>query len=180
MMIHYTFLPGVRQAQQAASYFKDVAGELIDAHVSTMDPRQYLVMDPDVGRLHMRIWTQGAYNTDAILYLVPWLRDLKRDATRFQDGAIDDESVHAFMEELLGMDNGTFTFFLDVLNPMHAFTPKEFNDLSIGVVGGSLVLFSANNLIGVELGTGLFGASLAGYGSIQCETTEARPMMRVA
>ncbi len=180
MGLRYSFLPGVRQAAEAASYFCDVAAELVAAQAGVMEPRQFMVVKDHGSQLPLRTWSRGGVIGEALPDLVPWLRELLAARARFRQEAVDEEGLRGFLRGLLEKDHGTATFFIEVLNPAHAFTTDECNELSIGVVGGRLVMISARNFIGVELCNGLFGASISGYGSMQCEAQGNSGRVQVA
>lgn len=165
MTLRSSFQPGLQQSLEASRYFMTLAADLLNDHLPPMDPKQFLVTRNSQETIPLRIWAGGNMTDDHILELLPWVRAAKDGIITLEHRSVPEEEVERIVWSWATTRRTGETFFIEMLNPAHAFTPDENNELSVGVIGGETVMVSARNVMYVKLGPGVFGLSVARKGS---------------
>lgn len=154
---------------EASRYFMMLGTDLLSSYLPPLDPKQLLFTEPGHEPLPLRIWSAQGLVYDRVQELLPWVRSLAKSLDTLSRRPGHEEDVVPLIKEWMAVRHAEDTFFIEVLNPAHAFSPDEDNEISIGVVAGETVMLSARNVMYVKLESGLYGLSVARVGSYLVE-----------
>lgn len=169
MALRFNFKRGTQQSMEASHYFMMLGTDLLTSYLPPLEPKQLLFTEPGHEPLPMRIWCAEGLAHDRVQELLPWVRSLSTSLDTLSRRPGHEEDVVPLIKEWMDARHAKDTFFIEVLNPAHAFSPDEDNEMSIGVVAGETVMLSARNVMYVKLEPGLYGLSVARVGSYLVE-----------
>lgn len=180
MELRISFKPGMKQSFTAARYFNGMAEEALQDSIARLTPRQYLITLPDDDKLRLRIWSLEEYDEERTQQAVAWLHGLHEDVNALVTSDRRDEQLGEIISLWLAAEIGQESFFIEELNGPPTGKPESDPELTLGVLGGQLVLLSTESIMFARLQPGVFGLSLARYGSylIEQENADSRQMKR--
>lgn len=180
MELRITFKPGLKQSFTAARYFNGTAEEALQDSIARLTPRQYLITLPDDDKIRLRIWSMEEYDEERTQAAVAWLHGLHEDVNALAHDANRDARLGDIVSLWLAAEIGQESFFIEELNSDPSGKPEADPKLTLGVLGGQLVLLSTETIMFARLQPGIYGLSLARYGSylIEQEAPEPRQMRR--
>ncbi|MEO8589133.1 MAG: hypothetical protein ABI432_07190 [Flavobacteriales bacterium] len=179
MELRFSFKPGSRQSLEASRYFTLLGADLLNAHLPPYEPLQFLLTEDHGSPLPLRIWTAQPHVRYRLGILIPWVRQVSEGMRALGRYESDVQEVMEFITAVMATRHAEETAFVESLNPEHAFTPDEDNELSIGLVGGETVMLSARNVMFTKISSGLFGLSVARMGSFLIEQVGRAEVMHV-
>lgn len=163
--MHVHFSDGAQQAQQANSYFRSVANELLEQYLPDVPPGQVIITDPVEGSLSLRLWVEG-FDEAEIARQLPWLRRVLKAVRSVADG-LTEPALAELMWVMLELHPFQRTLFVEFYDP--ARPQRDDSDVSIGMVNGRVVLLSGWNVMGVRVDEGMTGLSIDPNGSFLIE-----------
>lgn len=175
MELRISFKPGMKQSFTAARYFNGTAEEALQDSIARLTPRQYLITLPDDDKLRLRIWSLEEYDEERTQHAVAWLHGLHEDVNALVTSDRRDEQLGEIISLWLAAEIGQESFFIEELNGPPTAKPEGDPKLTLGVLGGQLVLLSTESIMFARLQPGIFGLSLARYGSYLIEQQNADP-----
>jgi len=164
MALRITFEPGPKQSLEASRYFSDVSADILTAALPSVEPRHILYMQNGKAPLPMRIWATQMSDQQRLTGFMDWVRQVAKGMFALGHRS-DIAATMELAQTWLQQRHTQGDLFVEMLDPAHAFTPDENNELSIGIVDGETVMLSARNVMFAKLSAGLFGLTVAGMGS---------------
>lgn len=178
MALRITFEPGPQQSVEASRYFTEVSSDIMSSSLPVVEPRHLLFMEKGQAPLPLRVWSSHNSIQDGISSFVPWLREVA-EGMRTLGRQSDIGGAMELARTWLKARHMEGDLFVEMLNPAHAFTEDENNELSVGIVSGETVMLSARNVMFAKLSPGIFGLTVAGMGSWLIEQFEGKePVQR--
>lgn len=178
MSLSISFKPGQRQSFAAARYFNGAAEEALHESIIQLKPRQYHLELPLGRSMRLRIWSAEQFDEDRAGRVLQWLQGLHQDIDTLSDRAQRDELLGDIIRGWSAANHDGLTFLLEHWGD--APSAKEDPLLTVGVLGGRMVMLSTDALMFAQLHDGLCGLSLARYGSylIEIDGDERRRLKR--
>ncbi|MCB9184915.1 MAG: hypothetical protein H6591_13480 [Flavobacteriales bacterium] len=177
MELRISFKPGMKQSFTAARYFNGTAEEALQDSIARLTPRQYLISLPNDDKLRLRIWSKEEYDEERTQHAVAWLQGLHEDVDAIVRSERRDERLGEIISLWIASENEQESFFIEELKGPPGEQPEDDPRLTLGVLGGQLVLLSTESIMFARLQPGVFGLSLARYGSYLIE--QERPVPRL-
>lgn len=169
MALTFHYKAGEAQSRAAGHYFGLVANELIGAGLGDLDAQHLMITQEHEPPMPLRLWANSDSTPETLGTLAPWIRQVHADlhdlGTLHTRPSLVAPLVHGWMAPC----HEDRTFFAELLDPSHPFTPEEDNVLSVGVIGGETVLLSARDVMFVKLAAHQFGLAIASQGSYLIE-----------
>lgn len=169
MALTFHYKAGEAQSRAAGRYFELVATELLGTRLDGLDARPLVITQDDEQPMPLRLWSTSDPTPENLGDLVPWIRQVHSEMHDLGLRATRPSMAAAFAQQWMETRHGDRTFFAEMLDPAHAFSPDEDNVLSVGVIGGETVLLSARNVMFVKLARDQFGLAIASKGSFLIE-----------
>jgi hypothetical protein len=174
--------PGSAQFHQAMAYFRSLIGDTLDSRGPSLECGQYMLTIDEKSDVPVRVWhprdaaTMGLLAEGFIL-----ARDIATAVRRIVRDRERPGSLSADLDELPHHSGGQRpTFFFELLEPRHAFSPKERSRLFFGVIEGELGFVDSRRLRLVRLQQGLYGMAVRGSGSYLIEMDGTKAYQDVA
>lgn len=174
MALRISFKPGLKQSQQAARYFHDTVGTLVEAMLDGLEERIYRISAEDGRCLQLRTWCSKELQEDELHSLFEWLLSLRADIHGLELG----DQAPADLAQVVGswldvrLDGADLFVELAIEHPDTRVA--ELPEFSLGMLRGRSILVSTNTLLFTWLEEGMFGLSLAGHGSYLLELEQVR------
>lgn len=157
----------------------ELAADLLSGFLPTVEPRRMLLLEDGHDPLPLRIWDAMPSMRNQLAAMIPWLRDTAEQTRMLgQHGKKDVKYALELARTWMGLRHAEGAAFLEMLNPAHPFTDDECNELSVGILQGETVMLSARNVLFVKVSTGLYGLTVAGWGSFLFERIEGTGNLR--
>lgn len=169
MALSISFKPGMKQSQQAARYFHDTVGSLVEAMLDGLEERMYRISADDGRSLQLRTWCSKELKEDELHALFEWLLTLRADIHGLELGPQAPDDLAQVVGSWLDVHLGGADLFVELAIEHPETGVAELPEFSLGMLRGRSVLVSTNTLLFTWLEEGIFGLSLAGHGSYLLE-----------
>gem|GEM_PF-1145713 len=169
MALRISFKPGMKQSQQAASYFHDTVGSLVEAMLDGLQERIYRISADDGRCLQLRTWCSKELQEEELHALFEWLLILRADIHGLELGPQAPDDLSQVVGNWLDVRLDGADLFVELAIEHPETGVAELPEFSLGMLSGRSVLVSTNTLLFTWLEDGIFGLSLAGYGSYLLE-----------
>lgn len=169
MALTFHFKAGEAQSREAGHYFGLVANEILVTGLGDLEARQIVITQDEQPPMPLRLWAADEPTPEELGELAPWIRRVHADMHSLRMPESRVPTITALMQRWVETRHGDRTFFAELLDPAHAFTPDEDNVLSLAVIGGEAVMLSTRNVMYVKLDRDRFGLAIAGKGSFLIE-----------
>ncbi len=164
-----SFKPGMEQSQQAARYFHDQVGSLVEAMLDGLDEHLYRINGHDGRSLQLRTWSTAELQEDELHALFDRLLAMRADIHGLELAAHTPDHLAHVVDDWLAVHLGGADLFVEVAIEDPATGTAQQPEFSLGMMRGRSVMVSTNTLLFTWLEEGIFGLSLAGHGSYLLE-----------
>ena len=171
MALHITYKPGEQQSQQAAQYFQDAVGSLVDQLVDGLEEREFRIVGGEAGSLRLRIWSSTPPVEDQLHALMDRVLAVRNDLLQLQEEPRDAEGLAPLATNWLSPHLGGVDLFVE-LSILTADADEPVPEFSMGLYRGRAVLISTDTVLFTWLQQNVFGLSLAGHGSYLLEMVD--------
>jgi hypothetical protein len=172
MALRISFKPGLKQSQQAARYFHDTVGSLVEAMLDGLEERVYRIGADDGRCLQLRIWCSKELKQDELHNLFEWLLTLRGDIHGLELGPQKPDDLAHVVGNWLDVRLDGADLFVELAIEHPDTGVAVLPEFSLGMLRGRSVLVSTNTLLFTWLEDGIFGLSLAGHGSYLFEVEQ--------
>lgn len=169
MAVHITFKPGMKQSQQAARYFHDTVGGLVEALLAGCEEHRFRITAEQGTALHLRVWSATAPDPEALHNLMDLLLALRADMRILleEPGGQDQVAQLATGWLSVHLDGADLYAELSIEHPgQDTEAPSEF---TLGLVRGRCAMISTDTVLFTWLDDSIFGLTVAGHGSYLVE-----------
>ena len=169
MALNISFKSGKAQSEQAARYYQEAAGLLLDSLMPELDEFTYHMDRPLGSTIRLRVWCGQELRDDQLHGLFDRIISVNDAVQLLEDGTPGPHLVPDTLMEWLRVSPPEQDLFceLTVIDPFGI--PEERPRLSLGIQHGRTILVSSDRLLFSWLDQDLFGMALAGHGSYLVE-----------
>jgi hypothetical protein len=180
MALRISFKPGMKQSQQAARYFHDTVGNLVETMIDGLQERSYLIPAERGPSLGLRTWCADPLAEDELHELFEWMLAIRADIQSLRDEPGGPDQLSELVKNWLASRMGGADLFVE-LSIIHPDTGTvELPEFSLGLMRGRSVMISTDTLLFTWLEQDIFGLTMAGHGSYLLELEEEDQAMRKA
>jgi hypothetical protein len=169
MAIRISFKRGMRQSQQAARYFRDVVGGLVEAMLDGLVEHKYHITASEGPSLQLRVWSATSLEQEELHDLMELLMNLRDEIQGLKEDPggrdrVEQLAVGWLRERMNGAD-----LYVE-LSIIYADGYKEMRpEFTLAIVHGRCALISTDGCLFSWLEEDVFGLTLAGHGSYLLE-----------
>ena len=169
MELQISFKSGDRQAQQAARYFNEAVGFLVDTMVEELEQQEFLISGNKDTTLRLRIWSRKSLTEDELHAILDRILIVRNDLVTLQEGPADPQRLAPLATDWLsGHFDGEDLFVeLAIADPGSSEDPRP--EFSMGLLRGRSVLISTDTVLFTWLQENVFGLTVSGHGSYLLE-----------
>ncbi|MEZ4755441.1 MAG: hypothetical protein R2817_01295 [Flavobacteriales bacterium] len=169
MALNISFRSGKAQSEQAASYYQEAAGQVLDCLMPELEEFSYHMDRPLGSTIRLRVWCRQELREDQLHGLFDRIIGVNEAVQSLESGPVDHDMVPDTLAEWLRVNPPEQDLFceLTVIDPFGL--PEERPRLSLGIQQGRTILVSSDRLLFSWLDQDLFGLALAGHGSYLVE-----------
>lgn len=171
MALHISYEPGEQQAHQAARYFRETVGSLVESIVDGLEERTFRILGDQEGSLRLRIWSAAAPSEEQLHALMDRILSVRADLHQLEERPRDAQDLAPLAANWLSphLDGADLFAELSVTRVEGAEPTPEF---SMGLYRGRSVLLSTDTVLFTWLQENVFGLSVAGHGSYLLELVD--------
>lgn len=176
MALHVSYKPGKTQSEQAARYFQECVGMLLDTMMQGLEEHTYVVDGRTGPSLRLRTWSRSELQEVQLHALFDHIVALRSDVRSLEQGETQQDQVHRTVFSWLDAATGLEDIFVEltVVDPTRG--EEERPDLSLGLIQGRSVMVSTDRLLFSWLEQDIFGLAIADHGSYLFEVQEDRAL----
>lgn len=171
MALHISYQPGEQQSHQAARYFQDTVGSLVESLVDGLEERTYHIMGGKEGSLHLRVWSPEPPSEKHLHALMDRILAVRADLQQLQKRPRDAEGLAPLAANWLSPHLAGADLFVE-LSITKADGAEPTPEFSMGLYRGRSVLLSTDTVLFTWLQENVFGLSVAGQGSYLLELVD--------
>ncbi|MBL7964570.1 MAG: hypothetical protein JNM31_12100 [Flavobacteriales bacterium] len=174
MALHISFKPGKRQSLQAARYYHETVGGLVEALIDGLEQKTYTIRAVEGPSIQLRTWCDHALEERELHELFDWLIALRTDIEGLQEGRMNKDHIAGLVGNWLAVRLGGGDLFVELAIVHPEEEENERTELALGIVRGRSVIVSTDALLFTWLAPDVFGLSLAGRGSYLLELADGK------
>lgn len=163
-----SYKSGAMQSLQAASYFNDAVGTMVEGWLERTEERLYAIDTEEGGEVQLRIWSSMDIGAEDLHRLMVWLTIVQEDLERAHEIGSEAGRLEQLVKNWLAVRHDAADLFIEqaTLKPGATVALAQ---LSMLILGGRTVMVSSDSLMFTRLHEGVFGLTLAGRGSYLLE-----------
>ncbi|HRH70803.1 MAG TPA: hypothetical protein PLB89_14975 [Flavobacteriales bacterium] len=170
MAVRITFKPGMKQSQQAARYFHDTVGGLVEALLEGCEEHHFRITADHGAALQIRIWSATAPDQEVLHGLMDLLLGLRADLRTLQEDPGGQDRVAKLATDWLSVHLGGADLYAELAVEHPGPVPEERPEFALGLVHGRCAMISTDTVLFTWLDDSIFGLAVAGHGSYLVET----------
>jgi len=176
MALHISYKPGKAQSEQAARYFQESVGTLLDNMMSGLEEHTYVVDGRSGPSLRLRTWSRSELQEGRLHELFDRIVAVRSEVQALERGGIQQDQVHRTVFKWLEVSLHGEDLFVELTIVDPGSGAEERPALSLGLVQGRSVLVSSDRLLFSWLDQDIFGLAIADQGSYLFEVHEDRAL----
>jgi hypothetical protein len=169
MAIRITFKRGIRQSQQAARYFSETVGGLVEEMVDKLEEHRYHIAALQGPSLQLRVWSAADLQDGELHDLMELLMTLRSEIRMLQDDPGGQEQVSQLAMGWLHERMGGADLYVEISIKDPDGGIHEQPELALAIVHGRCAMISTDGCLFSWLDQDMFGLTLAGHGSYLLE-----------
>ncbi len=170
MAVRITFKPGMKQSQQAARYFHDTVGGLVEALLDGCQEHHFRITAEQDTALQLRIWSATAPDQEELHGLMDLLLLLRADMRTLLEEQGGQAKVAQLATNWLSVHLGGADLYAELSIEASGTDADTRTEFALGLVHGRCAMISTDTTLFTWLDEGIFGLTVAGRGSYLVET----------